>query len=427
MNILLINHYAGSPDMGMEFRPYYFAREWIKMGHKVDIIAADYSHLRRKNPVVTEDFQKEDIDGITYHWIKTNQYEGNGAKRAMTMAKFVSKLWLHSKRIVKELEPDVVICSSTYPLDTFVGQRIKKKSRKKVKLIHEVHDMWPATLTEIGGMSKYHPFVVAMQLGENSAYKHSDYVVSLVPYAETYMKGHGLKNDKFACIPNGVVKDEWEEPLSLPEEHKKILDNLHQEEKFIVGYFGGHALSNALDNLLNVAQNINDSDISFVLVGDGVEKERLVCRSKSLGLKNIIFLDSITKRAIPSLCREFDCVYMGSLESPLYRFGVCLNKMFDSMMSGKPIICSITTPKTYIEEYECGIKVDSGDIDRCIEAIKKIKGLSEAEKENMGNNGKYAVLKEFNYESLAIKFERLMEEESEHENINCSRSASAVY
>ena len=33
MNILLINHYAGSPEMGMEFRPYYFAREWVKAGH----------------------------------------------------------------------------------------------------------------------------------------------------------------------------------------------------------------------------------------------------------------------------------------------------------------------------------------------------------------------------------------------------------
>ena len=52
MNILLINHYAGSPEMGMEFRPYYFAREWVKAGHRVDIIAADYSHLRRVNPEV---------------------------------------------------------------------------------------------------------------------------------------------------------------------------------------------------------------------------------------------------------------------------------------------------------------------------------------------------------------------------------------
>ena len=47
--ILLINHYAGSPEMGMEFRPYYFAREWSKMGHEVWVIAGDYSHLRTRS------------------------------------------------------------------------------------------------------------------------------------------------------------------------------------------------------------------------------------------------------------------------------------------------------------------------------------------------------------------------------------------
>ena len=30
MNILIINHYAGSPDMGMEFRPYYFCKRMDK-------------------------------------------------------------------------------------------------------------------------------------------------------------------------------------------------------------------------------------------------------------------------------------------------------------------------------------------------------------------------------------------------------------
>ena len=59
MNILLINHYAGSPEMGMEFRPYYFAREWVRAGYHVDIVAADYSHLRIRNPKVQKDFQKE--------------------------------------------------------------------------------------------------------------------------------------------------------------------------------------------------------------------------------------------------------------------------------------------------------------------------------------------------------------------------------
>ena len=168
MNILIINHYAGSPEMGMEFRPYYFAKEWTAMGHRVDIIAADFSHLRRVNPDVSRDFQEEIIDGIHYHWIKTRRYEGNGGQRAITMAQFIGKLWLHTGRIIKDMDPDVVIDSSTYPLDTYIGQRIRKKSKKKVKVIHEVHDMWPISPVEIGGMSSKHPFIRVMQRGEDS-------------------------------------------------------------------------------------------------------------------------------------------------------------------------------------------------------------------------------------------------------------------
>lgn len=405
MNILLINHYAGSPEMGMAFRPYYFAREWVKMGHRVDIIAASYSHLRRKNPDVTQDFQTEDIDGIKYHWIKTRTYEGNGASRAITMAQFISKLWTHTGKIIREMEPDVVICSSTYPLDTFVGQRIRKKSKKKVKLVHEVHDMWPATLIEVGGMSKYHPFVIAMQIGEDSAYKHSDKVVSLLPYAEDYMKEHGLADGKFVCIPNGIVEEEWENPEPLPEGHQKVFDELNEKGRFIVGYFGGHALSNALENLLMVANEIKgEKDVHFVLVGDGVEKKNLMRKSESLKLDNVTFLDPVPKKAVPTLCQGFDCIYMGSHASLLYRFGLCLNKMFDSMMAGKPIICAITTPKTYIEEYDCGFRVDSGDIIGCTNAIKKIKDMEEEQKIVIGENGKKACKDLFTYRKLSVLF-----------------------
>ena len=126
MRILIINHYAGSADMGMEFRPYYMAREWIKLGHDVDIIAADFSHLRQKNPVVEKDWQEDIIDGIHYHWIKTRRYSGNGINRAITMFEFVGKIWIKAKHIARKWKPDVIITSSTYPLDSYAGQRIRK-------------------------------------------------------------------------------------------------------------------------------------------------------------------------------------------------------------------------------------------------------------------------------------------------------------
>ncbi len=126
--ILYIEHYAGSPEMGMEFRPYYLSREWVKMGYRVDILAADFSHLRIKNPCITHDFQEEVIDGVHYHWIHTRTYDGNGVARAITMVQFVGKIWINAKRIAKRFKPDVIITSSTYPLDTYAGQRIKKYS-----------------------------------------------------------------------------------------------------------------------------------------------------------------------------------------------------------------------------------------------------------------------------------------------------------
>ena len=50
MNIAYLNHYAGSPALGMEYRPYYLAREWVRQGHRVQMLAADFSHVRARQP-----------------------------------------------------------------------------------------------------------------------------------------------------------------------------------------------------------------------------------------------------------------------------------------------------------------------------------------------------------------------------------------
>ena len=60
MNILLISHYAGAPQYGMEFRSYYMAREWVRQGHQVTVVGASFSHLRHHQPPTGE----ETLEGI---------------------------------------------------------------------------------------------------------------------------------------------------------------------------------------------------------------------------------------------------------------------------------------------------------------------------------------------------------------------------
>ncbi len=404
MNILYLEHYAGSPDMGMEFRPYYLSREWVKMGHKVTIIAGDYSHLRKKNPTVTHDMEKETIDGIDYYWLKTGSYDGNGLSRAITMIRFCNKLNKWKGWINSHLNPDVVISSSTYPIDSIPAHRIAVGGSISSRHIHEVHDMWPSTLTEIGGMSKHNPFVMLMQFGENYAYQHANAVVSLPKYAKDYMMKHGLPKDHFIYIPNGIVIEEWKNPEPVPDEHRIILEKMKSKGQFIVGYFGGHALSNCLMTLLQSAEQMQNEDVRFVLVGDGVEKNNLVSYAKEHKIDNMVFLPPVKKRVIPTLTEYFDCTYIGATDSPLYRFGACMNKMFDGMMAGKPIIFAINAPPTPVEDCGCGLIVKPENTAEIIDAVRQLKGMDPSERKAMGQRGKEEILRKYTYEKLAKRF-----------------------
>lgn len=409
MNILLINHYAGSPNMGMEFRPYYFAREWVKMGHRVDIIAADYSHLRRKNPQVERDFQSEVIDGINYYWIKTNKYDGNGVKRFGTMAKFVSKLWRKAKWIASSLEPDIIICSSTYPLDTYVGQRIKKKSSKTVKLIHEVHDMWPLSPIEIGGMSPKHPFIRIMQIGENSFCKNSDIVVSLLPAAQEYFVEHGMPKEHFRYVPNGIVLEEWENYAQIPENISNHFKRAKQDGKFNLCFFGSLHKTYQLELLIEAIKQMDNDNLMLTLIGPGMDRKELEERATGYEEK-IKFFDPIIKTAIPDLFNYIDAIFIGLKNQKLARFGICMNKLFDAMMGAKPIIYMVNAPNNYIKEYNCGINIEDQSTEGIMEAIKQLMSKSYEEQNLMGKNGRKAAMEKFNYTALAKYFISIMEE-----------------
>ena len=407
MNILLINHYAGSPDMGMEFRPYYMARNWVKEGHRVFIIAGDYSHLRKNNPVVNRDFEKENIGGVHYIWIKTGTYEGNGAKRAASMARFVSKLWIKAERIAKGVKPDVVIASSTYPLDTYIARRIRYFS--KAAYIHEIHDMWPVTLMELSHMPKYHPVIIAMQIAENSFCKFADKIVSLPPATKDYLMQHGMAEEKFVSITNGICLDEWGDKVDLPQEHGRLLKKLKEGHRFIIGFFGSHTKSYALPYLIDALREIQNNQVCAVLVGDGIEKQNLIQYASDIK-DRVYFLPLIEKKAIPALVAEFDAIYVGALNNRMFRFGISMNKLFDAMMAEKPILYAVNAPNNYIKEYDCGISVEPENVSALKMGIQNMLSLSDEERKNMGCNGKKAVLENFQYGVLSKRFLNEMEQ-----------------
>ena len=403
MNILLVNHYVGSPVYGMEYRPFYLAKEWVKQGHNVTIVGASFSHLRQQNPIVTEDLQIEMVDGIKYRWIKTPIYNSS-IKRIINIVVFVHKLLKYAKKLAKEECPDLVIASSTYPVDIYPSRKIARICL--AKLIYEVHDLWPLSPMLIGGYSKWHPFIMVMQKGEDDAYKYSDKVISLLWNAEDHMKRRGLAEGKFKCIPNGYLPEEWtDEARNLPllKEHKAAFIQL--KDKIVVGFAGGFAASGALDTLIDAAALLkNNNGIHFVLVGEGPEKKRLRSRLEKEQLHNITILPAVPKKLIPAVYREFDIVYMGGIHSPLHKYGTSYNKMTDSMLSCKPIIQAIDEPNCVAERLGCGIQVEAENASKVVESIVELANMSAEERFNMGLKGRIYAENNLPWSKLAKDF-----------------------
>ena len=404
MNILLINHYAGSPKLGMEFRPYYLAKNWIEAGHDVTIIAANYSHIRRVNPTLSADIQEEIIDNIRYLWVDTPQYEGNGIGRINNMITFIRKLMFKASYIANKYKPDIVIASSTYPSDNYVAKKISKLS--KAKYIYEVHDLWPLSPMELGGMSKYHPFIVAMQHAENFAYRKADAVVSMLPKTKEYMMGRGLSPDKWFYIPNGFVKEEWEQPVDLNGETRKQVQKIKEKFNVLVGYVGTLGLANALSSFVDAAAL--KPDVGFVMVGKGPEKERLKKTVVQQNLSNVFILEAVSKQEIPALLSLFDFLYIGLQSQPLFRFGISPNKMIDYMMAAKPIIQAIDAGNNMVEEAGCGVAIEPENPKAIVSALIQLMSMSKEKLNAMGKRGRDYALQHHDYKILAQRFIDIM-------------------
>lgn len=401
MTILMISHYAGTPQYGMEFRSYYMAREWVNMGHRVMIVGSAYSHLRKQQPTPG----KETIDGIEYMWLPSRSYEGNGAGRALSMFQFVWHVYRNRKLLIG-INPDVVIASSVYTFDIFPCRHIARKCH--ARLVYEVHDLWPLSPMVIGNLPQWHPFIWMLQRGENYAYRHCDMVVSVLDKAFPHMQRHGLSHDRFCCIPNGFRKEEWysaSEPTSLPEIHASLLGQLKEQRCTIVGFAGGHTQSTAMHVLVEAARILQPRhDLAFVLVGQGPQKEELIALASKYHLDNIHFLPPVEKQVIPALLDHFDICYAGGVHSILHQYGTSFNKITDYMVAGKPIVNSVDEPGSLIERVGCGIQVEAENAEQAAKAIVQLADMTEEERAVLGAKGHDYALHNLEYKTLAQRF-----------------------
>jgi glycosyltransferase involved in cell wall biosynthesis len=404
VNILLINHYAGSDRMGMEYRPFYLAREWVAQGHSATLVAAAYSHLRDRQPVVHADLESTQEEGVRFRWLRTNRYVGSGAWRVANMLTFVGRLFVYADRIAQEERPDIVVCSSTYPLDIYPGARVARKTQ--ARLVFEVHDLWPLTPILLGGYSPRHPYIRLLQRAEDWAYRNAETVVSILPATRDYMVERGLDPRKFGHVPNGIpiARAPAASDGDLPVAVERRVEEDRQAGRFLVGYAGGLTLAMAVETLVETARILASSGVTFLVVGDGTQSANLQAQVARLKLDNFHLLGRIPKSSVPKFLSMMDVLAIPWHRSPLYCYGVSPNKIFDYMLAGKPILQASDASNDLVAEAECGMTVGPENAAVFAAAILRLRQLPPEERQRLGENGRRFVLQNHDYRILACRF-----------------------
>lgn len=402
MNIWILNHHALTPEMSGGTRHYDFAKELTKRGHNITIIASSfhYSKYKEMKDYKDKEYLYEKIDDIDFIWIKTPAYFGNGISRVKNMISYTYKVLKYIPKLNLQ-KPDLVLGSSVHLFAVWAAYRLSIKY--KTPFIMEVRDLWPQTLIDMG-ISKWHPFIILLRYLEKYLYNKADKVISNLPYAYDYI-GEFIVKDKFEWISNGV-------DLSNIKYSQK-----EKNEKFIISYTGAIGVANNLQILLDVAKKLKDNkNIYFRVVGNGAEKEKLKVFVKENNLFNVSIENSVPKDKVTNILQNSDVLFLSLKDSPLYRFGISLNKLFDYMASGRVIIFAGNSRNNPIKDANAGYSIAPDDVEILEKTILEIYSLTQYERDDIGQKIRKYAKKNYSIEILVDKFEKLLENEIRKKN-----------
>lgn len=356
MDIWLINHYAVPPKYYPLSRQTCFAKYLMAMGHRVTIFAASTVHNSDKNLI--EDgaaFREETVDGVHYVYIRCHGYQGSGLKRVYNICEFAWKLPGVCRHYPK---PDAIVATSMPPTSCAVGIHLARKYG--CRGIAEIADLWPESIVDYGYAGPRNPAVILLRRLEKWIYQKADAVVFTMEGAYDYIREQhwedAVPESKVYYVNNGVDLPQFCENRRYYHTECPELDD---PATFKVVYTGSIRKVNNLGLLLDAAKKVKDPSVRFLIWGAGDELEMLRRRVDKEQIENVKFMGAVEKKYIPDIVSRADLNLAHNNPTPLFRFGISFNKLFDYLAAGKPVLSDFPSP--YNPAVLCGAGTQVAD------------------------------------------------------------------
>jgi glycosyltransferase involved in cell wall biosynthesis len=415
MRILLLHQYFLEEDDHGGSRWNEMTRIWADKGHEITVLGGMmHANGSEKRPEYKRRLFKVNQQGkvkvMRCHVSET--YNANFLGRLWGYFSFVfSSLWAGVFQTKGEF--DVVMVTSP-PL--FIGISGFLISRiKRIPFVFEVRDLWPESAIDTGVVTNGFVIKLAFSL-EKFLYKKATLINVLTPaFRDTLIEKKGINPDKIIFIPNAAdftLSDDLLQGFDV-ERFKKEND---LEGRFIVTYVGAHGVANHLDQVLDTGKLLENTNVLFLLIGDGMAKKGLIETAKNNNVTNVRFINPVPKVDVFKYILASD---MGaSILKNVDTFKtVYSNKSFDYMSCKKPILMAIDgVSRELVETADAGVFVEPENPEDF--ALKIRSYLTQPEKaKNQGENGYYYAKENFDRIVLANKYLDLVWEKLTDKNV----------
>lgn len=309
-----------------------FVKELASQGYDVEVVTTYPSYPGGKiyPGYKMRLIQIEEIDGIRIVRVPSYIAHGRSAiKRMLSYSSFSISAFLYSIFIGKR--PDIIY--SYYPPmigGIFSAMQGAIQGRP---FIYDVQDLWPEALTATG-MLRNQRIVRYIDLILGWVYKRASAIVVLSDGYKDALITKGVPAEKIHRIYN------WCDESRI---NNHEIEGPEKKEHFDIAYAGNLGTAQALDYVIDAAHLVQsqNSAIKFTFIGDGIERERLQNKVKSMNLRNVFFKGRVAPEVIGTELQKADALLVHLADDPVFRITIP-SKTQAYLSMGKPILMAVS-------------------------------------------------------------------------------------
>ena len=361
-------------------RGLVLARELVRRGFEVEVVTGfpNYPVGRLYPGYRISWLRRERIDGVEVTRLPLYpSHDRSAFRRAANYASLAASALPYVLLAARRADVAYV-----YQLPTLAIVARVLRMLRGTPFVLDVQDIWPDTLRATGMLGSRGALRLAGAVA-GWAYRRADALVVNSPGFRRLLLERGVRPERAEAVLN------WchEAALLAPADDRPAFPD---DGRFRIVFAGNMGSAQGLDSVLEAAELVRDRDprIEFVLVGSGIESDRLQAEAARRGLANVAFVPRVPMDEVGRYLAGADALLVHLRDDPLFAITIP-GKTQAYMAIGKPVLVAAPGEAArLVREAGCGIEAGPGQPESIARAAVRLASLPPEELREMGNRGR---------------------------------------